>query len=121
MKPQPTATVFPLVLRGRIAFATFRPGSVIIDGVVEPETSQPVDGIFSLHAALPYSAWAVAAAGLVDKWAACDAPVELRFRYSNKRHQVRITDGRSFVVFDLDSAPTLRVGENTDTRPPISA
>jgi len=121
MNPQPTSTVSPLVLRGRIAFATFRPGAVTIDGVLEPEASPQVDGVFSLEAVLPYSAWAVAAAGLVDTWAGDDAPVELRFRYSRQRKQVRISDGRSFVVFDLQSAPSLRIGGRTESRPPISA
>ena len=121
MNPHPTSTVSPLVLRGRIAFATFKPGGVIIDGVLEPETSYPADGVFSLHARLPYSAWAVAAAGLVETWAAADAPIELRFRYSKKRQQVRITDGVSFVLFDLRSAPVLQIGDGSETRPPICA
>jgi hypothetical protein len=121
MNPQPTSSLSPLILHGRIAFATFGPGSVIIDGVLDPEAPQPVDGVFTLNAALPYSAWAVAAAGLVETWAACDSPVELRFRYSRKRQQVRISDGRSFALFDLQSAPSLRVLEDSGTSPPICA
>ena len=121
MNPEPTPTVSPLILRGRIAFATFRPGALTLDGVLEPDTSQPGDGVFSVHLVLPYSAWALAAAGLVDTWAACDAPVELLFRYSKNTHQVRISDGSSFVLFDLQSWPTLRTGPSTETRPPICA
>jgi hypothetical protein len=121
MTPQPTPTIIPLVLRGRIAFATFREGGVTLDGVLEPDPKDPADGVFSLHVVLPYSAWAVAAAGLVASWAECDAPVELWFRYAKKTYQVRISDGTSFVLLDLVSAPVLRVGQPTDTSPPICA
>jgi hypothetical protein len=121
MNALPTPTVSPLILRGRIAFATFRPGALTLDGVLEPGSPVSDYGVFSLHVVLPYSTWAVAAAGLVDTWAACDAAVELLFRYSSRTHQVRISDGSSFVLFDLECSPTLRIGPTSETRPPICA
>jgi hypothetical protein len=121
MNPEPTSTLMPLILRGRIAFATFVPSVVIIDGVLGWDDSHRTEGIISLRAALPYSAWAVAAGGLIQTWAANDAPVELRFRYSQGKQQVRISDGRSLVLLDLESAPDLRIGERADTQRPICA
>jgi hypothetical protein len=121
MKLQPTSTLMPLILRGRIAFATFAPSVVIIDGVLGSDESDRTDGIIWLRAALPYRAWAVAAGGLIEEWAANDTPVELRFRYSQGKQQVRICDGRSLVLLDLQAAPDLRIGERANTQPPICA
>lgn len=121
MNPQSTSTLMPLILRGRIAFATFLPSVVVIDGVLDSDGSDRTEGIISLRAALPYSAWAVAAGGLIEEWAAKDIPVELRFRYSEGKQQVRICDGRSLVLFDLQAAPDLRIGEPANTQPPICA
>jgi hypothetical protein len=121
MNPQTTSTLMPLILRGHIAFATFLPSVVVIDGVLDSEASDRTEGIVCLRATLPYSAWAVAAGGLIQEWAAKDIPVELRFRYSEGKQQVRICDGRSFVLLDLQSAPDLRIGQQADTQPPICA
>jgi len=122
MNPQSTSTLVPLILRGRIAFATFLPSVLIIDGILDSDESDDrTEGIISLRGALPYSAWAVAAGGLIQEWAARDVPVELRFRYCEGKQQVRICDGRSLVLLDLRSAPDLRIGEHADSQPPICA
>lgn len=119
MSPHPTSTIFPLVLHGRVAFASFVPGGVIIDGVIHP--SAQAQGVVALNASLPFSSWAVAAAALVESWAEADTPVEMRFRYRKPNPQVRITDGRSMVLLDLQDNPTIRLGPNHDSRPPICA
>ena len=111
----------PLMLRGRIAFATFLPGGVVIDGVLDSDVVDRTEGIISLRAVLPYSAWAVAAGGLIQTWSANDTPVELRFRYSQGDQQVRISDGRSLVLLDLLSTPDLRIGDGADAQPPVCA
>lgn len=126
MNPQSRSTLMPLMLRGRIAFATFLPGGVIIDGVLDSDVPDRTEqdrthGIISLRAVLPYSAWAVAAGGLIQTWAAKDTPVELRFRYSQGDQQVRISDGRSLVLLDLLSTPDMRIGNGADAQPPVCA
>jgi hypothetical protein len=92
MNPQSTSTISPLVLHGRVAFVSFNPGGVTIDGVIGSAASPDVDGIITLRASLPYSAWAMAAAALLESWADADTPVELRFRYTKPNPQVTISD-----------------------------
>lgn len=121
MSSPPVSTISPLVLHGRVAFASFVPGGVVIDGVIGSRLSDEAEGIVTLHATLPYSAWAVAAAALVESWADSDTAVELRFRYSKPNPQVRMSDGRSMVLLDLETNPTVRLGPNHDSQPPICA
>jgi hypothetical protein len=121
MSPQRNSTISPLVLHGRIAFASFLPGGLVVDCVIGTRSSSDVDGIVTLTAVLPYSPWALAAAGLIEIWADADTPVELRFNYSKPNTQVRITDGRSLVLLDLQNPPTVRLGPDHDSQPPICA
>jgi hypothetical protein len=114
------STISPLLLQGRVAFASFVPGGVVIDAFTSPRQSPDVDGTVTLHAALPYTSWAVAAAALIDSWAEADTTVEMRFTYSKPNPQVRISDGRSMILLDLRTSPTMRLGPNQDSRP-ISA
>ena len=118
MSPHPTPTISPLVLHSRVGFASFIPGGVVIDGIIDPQAQK---GVVTLNASLPFSPWAVAAAALIESWAEADAPVEMRFRYSKPNPQVRISDGRSMVLLDLQDSPTIRLGPNHDSRPPICA
>lgn len=121
MNPQAAPTISPLLLHGRIAFASFNPGGVIIDGVIGSESSHEIEGIVTLRASLPFSPWAVAAASLIDSWADSDTPIELRFKYTKPNPQVRMSDGRSLVVLDLKESPTVRLGPDHDSRPPLCA
>lgn len=121
MSPQPASTISPLLLQGRVAFASFVPGGVVIDALTSPRQSPDVDGTVTLHASLPYTPWAIAAAALIDGWAETDTSIEMRFTYSKPNPQVRMSDGRSMILLDLQTSPTMRPGPEQGSRPPICA
>ena len=121
MSPQPTSTISPLVLRGRIAFADFVPGGVVIDALTSPTDSPDIDGIVTMEAVLPYLPWAIAAAALIEGWASGATPVDMRFTYAKSTQQVRMSDGRSMILLDLRTRPTMRPGPEVDSRPPLCA
>jgi hypothetical protein len=121
MQLEPSSTISPIALRGRLAFTTFTAGGLLIDAVIAEPSSPEFDGTLTLRVSLPYSPWAIAAAALIQSWADTDTPVDFRFSYSASGHQVRLEDGMSMVLLDLRESPTLRLAPDPDSKPPLCA
>ena len=103
-KPQPYAPPSRTV-QARVAFVTYEPGGVVIDLMAGPRGSKSARLPVALEVVLPRSTWAVAAAGLLDRWARTNAEIELCGRSSSGAPRMRLSDGRSCMLVDLRRAP----------------
>jgi hypothetical protein len=104
VKRQAYASPSPTV-QARVVFVTFEPGGVIIDLMAGPVGYRSAPLPVALEAVLPHSTWAVAAAGMLDRWARTAAEIELRARGSEGNPRVQLSDGTSRTLLDLRRAP----------------
>ena len=102
--PQPYVSPSRTV-QARVAFVTFEPGGVVIDLMAGPLGSKSAQLPVSLEAVLPRSTWAVAAAGLLQRWARTSAQIEVCCRSSKGTPRMRLRDGTSCMLVELRQAP----------------
>ena len=95
-------------LTGRLIFIEPRPAGAVID--LLDERGHP----FSVDVGLPWSAWALAAAGTLEMWAADHRRVALSFFTSRGTPRVSLSDDRYSIVLDLRAALDLS-GQNNVT------
>ena len=103
-KQQTYASQSPVV-QARVVFVTFEPGGVVIDLMAGAVGYKSAPLPIALQALLPHSTWAVAAAGMLDRWARTGTEIELRARCSKETPRMRLSDGTSYMLVDLRRAP----------------
>jgi hypothetical protein len=110
--PAPSLDLVPSceIVQARVLFATFARGEVVIDLIVQVADGETLVAPVALEALLSRSAWAAAAAGLLEKWAFAGTEVELRFRGSGDDPRVQLSDATSCMLLDLSRPPSLTKG-----------
>lgn len=94
--PEAAALTLPTGELCRIVFLEPRRAGALLDllGVADMEP-------FTVEVALPWSAWAVAAARTLESWAACDSELCVVMELVRGTPRLHLTDGCRSILLDL--------------------
>ena len=84
-----------------IVFLEPRPAGVLLDLVAMPDGGTGGAAPFAIELALPWSAWAVAAAGVLELWARDHSQLSGTVEIARGTPQLHLTDGCYSMVLDI--------------------